>query len=587
MKDKLLYKLAIKKEKDKAKNVVSDNLQEQLISKNTNEFWKTWKNKVNNKQSTKIHLQDNLTSKIAAQKFAEYFEGVCSPNSNDFNIAKNKEFKDKLMKYTGTAYNEKYNITAQVIEIALSKMKTGKSPGFDNITTEHIRYSHPIIASLLAKLFNSMLASGYVPKDFGRGITIPIPKNEKIQGPQAIDTFRGITLSPIISKLFEHCLLMQFSIFFKTSYNQLGFKPKSGCQHAIYTVRKVVEYYINNNSTVNLCCLDISKGFDKVNHSVLLLKLMNRRAPIQLINLIHYWYSISVNYVRWENVISRPYQLLAGIRQGGVLSPLLFTIYVNDLLDKFAKYGCCFKGISVSAIMYADDLILLSPSKGDLQNMLNTCSSELALLDLQINVKKCAAIRIGKGYKNKCTNLNLDDTTIPWNPEVKYLGIYIVAAYTFKCNFESAKIKFYRSANAIVAKMGCNNNKPVTIKLISTIALPCLTFALEALALNKTELVSLNNPWSRSFEKVFKTFDKTVVKQCQLFTGHKALIHMYALKVMFFLETLEKSDNIMLQTLCNKLSFDDLSRMSNLFNTTMLVFKEHYREIINFHFEQS
>ena len=250
----------------------------------------------------------------------------------------------------------------QLIELSLNKMKIGKSPGFDNITTEHVVHSHPVIFSLLAKLFNSMLLSSYVPQDFGRGITIPIPKNEKEQGPQAIDTFRGISLSPMISKLFEHCLLILFSKFFITSYNQLEFKSKSGCQHAIYTVRKVVEHYINNSSSVNVCCLDISKGFDKVKHSVLFLKLMKRGAPAVLINLLCYWYSISYNCVRWENILSKPYRLLAGIRQGGVLSPVLFSVYVNDLINKFSKFLCYFTGIPVSAIMYADDLIQLSLS---------------------------------------------------------------------------------------------------------------------------------------------------------------------------------------------------------------------------------
>jgi hypothetical protein len=90
-------------------------------------------------------------------------------------------------------------------------MKLGKSPGFDNITTEHVVHSHPVIFTLLTKLFNSILITSYVPQDFERGITIPIPKNDKLQGPQSIDTFRGISLSPILSKLFEHCTLIRFS----------------------------------------------------------------------------------------------------------------------------------------------------------------------------------------------------------------------------------------------------------------------------------------------------------------------------------------------------------------------------------------
>ena len=72
----------------------------------------------------------------------------------------------------------------------------------------------------------------------------------------------------------------------------------------------------------------------------------------------------------------------------------------------------------------------------------------LTLLDLQVNVKKCSAIRIGNRYKHKCTDLTLKDIKIPWTTEVKFLEIYIVATTKFKCNFDAAKAKYYRSANA-------------------------------------------------------------------------------------------------------------------------------------------
>ena len=148
----------------------------------------------------------------------------------------------------------------------------------------------------------------------------------------------------MISKLFEHSILILFSDYFETSDNQFGFKSQVGCSHAIYTLRKIVDYYISNKSTANLCFLDMSKGFDKINHSVLLLKLMKQRVPVCLINLLYYWYNLSYNYVRWGDALSQPYQLLAGVRQGVVLSPILFSIYVNDFLNKFRKSGCCYLG---------------------------------------------------------------------------------------------------------------------------------------------------------------------------------------------------------------------------------------------------
>ena len=61
-----------------------------------------------------------------------------------------------------------------------------------------------------------------------------------------------------------------------SSLNQFGFKKGSSCGHAIHTVRKVVDYYVNGGSTVNVCLLDLSKAFDKMNHSALFIKLMDR-----------------------------------------------------------------------------------------------------------------------------------------------------------------------------------------------------------------------------------------------------------------------------------------------------------------------
>ena len=75
------------------------------------------------------------------------------------------------------------------------------------------------------------------------------------------------SLSPVISKIFEHCILIMYSKHFKSSERQFGFKSMLSCAHAIYAVRKVTDYFVQNDSTVNLCCLDISKAFDRVNCS--------------------------------------------------------------------------------------------------------------------------------------------------------------------------------------------------------------------------------------------------------------------------------------------------------------------------------
>ena len=99
------------------------------------------------------------------------------------------------------------------------------------------------------------------------------------------EDFRGIAVSPIVSKLFEYCLKEKFTEFLQTNNNQFGFKKRIGCNRAIYTVRNVVERFTKGGDTVNLCAIDLSEAFDKVNHHALFIKLMRRNLPVALLDI--------------------------------------------------------------------------------------------------------------------------------------------------------------------------------------------------------------------------------------------------------------------------------------------------------------
>ena len=120
----------------------------------------------------------------------------------------------------------------------------------------------------------------------------------------SVDMFRGITISPAIAKIFEHCVLLLYNRYFETSERQFGYKSKVGCTGAIFAVRKVIEHFTDNDSTVNICCLDIFKAFDRINHNALFLKLMQRGFPVKLILLLKDWYSHSFSCVKWGNATS-------------------------------------------------------------------------------------------------------------------------------------------------------------------------------------------------------------------------------------------------------------------------------------------
>jgi hypothetical protein len=104
------------------------------------------------------------------------------------------------------------------------------------------------------------------------------------------------------------------------------------------------------------------------------------------------------------------FKLNSGVRQGGVLSPFLFSVYVDDIVESVVKeaIGCSFKCVFVSIIFYADDILLLAPSVDSLQRLVRICEYELKILDLTINFKKSACTRIGP----RCDALCSDITTI-------------------------------------------------------------------------------------------------------------------------------------------------------------------------------
>ena len=124
---------------------------------------------------------------------------------------------------------------------ALSAMKAGKCADEDCISAEHLHYAPLNFLIRLTALFNLMLRHSFVPKQFRSGFIVPIVKDN--QGNHAdLGNYRGITISPIISKLFEHVLKIVFFAYLSTSEYQFGFKKKSSTVHALHCLKETVNY---------------------------------------------------------------------------------------------------------------------------------------------------------------------------------------------------------------------------------------------------------------------------------------------------------------------------------------------------------
>ena len=233
--------------------------------------------------------------------------------------------------------------------------------------------------------------------------------------------YRGIAISPIISKIFEHVLKDVFSKHLSSSPYQFGFKKGKLTTHALHCLKQSINYYIDNGSRVYCSFLDASKAFDRLVHAGLFLKLMDRMLPKVFLNLLITWHDGLFCRVRWDGHFSQWFPIKAGVRQGGVLSPDLCSIYVDELIYilQRAGVGCYISKVFAAALFYADDMVVLSPSLKGLQTLLDLCQSYCADWDIMLNGKKTKNMFFGKGIAPSYTS-NLDSQQIPWVNQWKY-----------------------------------------------------------------------------------------------------------------------------------------------------------------------
>jgi len=171
--------------------------------------------------------------------------------------------------------------------------------------------------------------------------------------------------------------------------------------------------------------------------------------------------------------------MYAGVRQGGLLSPALFAMYIDKLIQllKSSGLGCRYNNTYIGCLCYADD-ILISHSVTVMQTMLDLCDVFSADFDVKFNTTKTVAIRIGPRFDAVCADLTLSGGIIECVQSLKYLGVCIKTNRTFVCNSDHVKAKFYRTFNCIYAKSFAANSELTTIVLLRSCCLPVLLYAI-------------------------------------------------------------------------------------------------------------
>ena len=300
------------------------------------------------------------------------------------------------------------------------KLKSGKSDGTQGFTSDHLKHASDKLFVILAMLINSMLIHGYNPEQLLHCTVVSIPKDAR-GSKKSSDNYRGITLVNSICKLIDLLIIEKCSEFLYTSDLQFAFKSEHSTTLCTAVLTETVNYFVERNSNVYACLLDASKAFDKVQFGKLFTLLLNRNMPAVYLRLLLDSYSRQQIKAKWNNCLSTKFHVTNGVKQGGVLSPLLFIVYFDELITRLKNsgIGCNIGDKYIGALCYADDRTLLSPSVNGLSKLIRICEQFAADYRVEFNPKKTVGIQFGK---HKQCNITINGSQIEWQRSVKDLG---------------------------------------------------------------------------------------------------------------------------------------------------------------------
>ena len=244
--------------------------------------------------------------------------------------------------------------------------------------------------------------------------------------PKQMTDVKPIAVSNSASKLFEKVIFSRLADFLVTSDRQFGFKQNHSTDMCIFALKETVSYYRSLNTPVFACFMDIKSAFDRVSHGKLFQKLLYRGAPYYIVAILKTWYDHQRLFVVWGSCISSSFGMSNGIRQGSLISPHLFNIYIDELnhILSNSKLGCHIGNSSCNNFAYADDLAILAPSAMGLNELLDICRKFANDNLIEFSTRKTVVLLI---RSRKCRivskpNIYLGSTVLSYVREFKYLG---------------------------------------------------------------------------------------------------------------------------------------------------------------------
>ena len=429
--------------------------------------------------------------KSIMKRWREHFQELLGTEDED--VKRSQQTKEENTREEGkikTASQNPSYVTEEELDKALKRTKNGKAPGADKISAEMLKKMGNRGKLFLLELYNKLWSEEIIPHDWEIGQIVPIhKKGDKKQ----CQNYRGISLLSLPLKLYELILeeKLRKTIEPTLMEAQSGFRKGRSVQDHIFTIKQVTEKLLEHNRKAFIAFVDLEKAFDSVPRQKVWLCLKNRNVDQKLINIAQSLYKCTKNQVIYNNNVSEEFITREGLRQGGVMSPLLFSIYMDDIMKKCHKLTKhLFVGYKHLAPVYlaecafADDIIIAAGNEQDLQKNLTIWNNELKAQGMTMNTQKTKVMAISR--VPQLLNIEIEGKLIEQVQNYVYLGVVINETGNHEIDLNERINKsnnlFYALNKTFIRKKEIKQE--TKIKIYKTIYRPVLTYGCETWVLS-------------------------------------------------------------------------------------------------------
>ena len=398
-----------------------------------------------------------VEGKVTHESILEVFRNCYSELYNSAStVDAMTDIKSKLQGLINeNSLREVNKVTAEVVKQACSKLKPGKLDVTGSYSSDIFLHGPDVLFDLLANVFRSYLVHGSVTPQILSCAFLPLFKGG-LKDPSRFDSYRAIAGASQLLKLFEYVILLVWGEVLDSDSMQFGFKAGVSTTQCSWLVNEVTTYFMRRGTAVSACLLDCSKAFDKCRFDKLFSKLIEKGLPAIVVRVFIFMYEEQTGWVTLSGKQSTSFTITNGTRQGSVLSPVIFSVYLDDLLRELRRLqlGCSIGGCWFGACGYADDLIIMAPNREVLQRMLDICEAYAVDHNLTFSTDpvparsktKCIYFCGRPGHVRYPQPVQLGGKDLPWVESADHLGHCVSQMTNMEKDCQRARAIFIRKS---------------------------------------------------------------------------------------------------------------------------------------------